>query len=63
MNLITKKSVYQLTVKEIDELINQLEQGVQCLLFDIHDINKTLKLQDIIGFLIDVRCEKLGINI
>ena len=63
MNLITKKSVYQLTVKEIDELINQLEQGVQCLLFDINDINKTLKLQDIIGFLIDVRCEKLGINI
>ena len=63
MNLITKKSVYQLTVKEIDELINQLEEGVECLLFDIHDINKTLKLQDIIGFLIDVRCEKLGFKI
>ena len=63
MNLITKKSVYQLTVKEIDELINQLELGIQCLLFDIHDINKALKVQDIIGLLIDIRCQKLGINI
>jgi hypothetical protein len=63
MNLITKKSVYQLTVNEIDELISQLEEGIDFILHDLNDMPKYFKLSQVIGFLIDVRCEKLGIKL
>ena len=63
MNTIKLTSVKQLTVKQIDELIDQLEEGCDFLLHELQDIPKTKKLSNIIGFLIDLRCEKLGIKI
>jgi hypothetical protein len=61
MNIQNKQEVYKLSVKEIDNLISQLEEGCQSLLFFQEDKKKVYSLSAIIGFLIDVRCEKMGI--
>jgi hypothetical protein len=63
MNAVKLTSVKQLTVKQIDELISQLEYGCIFLLHELHDLPKTKKLSNIIGYLIDLRCEKLGIKL
>ena len=61
--LINKKDILKLSVSEIDTLISQLEEGCQSLLFFQDDKNKFYTLNCIIGYLIDVRCNKLGINL
>ena len=61
MNLQNKQDIYKLSVKEIDNLIAQLEKGYTSLLFFQNDKKKVYSLSAIIGFLIDVRCEKMGI--
>ena len=63
MNTIQLTSVKQLSVKQIDELISQLEVGCDFLLHELQDLPKTKKLSSIIGYLIDLRCEKLGIKL
>jgi hypothetical protein len=61
MNLQNKQDIYKLSVQEIDTLIAQLEKGYKSLLFFQDDKKKVYSLSAIIGFLIDVRCEKMGI--
>jgi hypothetical protein len=61
MNIANKQDIYKLSVQEIDNLISQLEQGCKSLLFFQDDKKKVYSLSAIIGFLIDVRCEKMGI--
>jgi hypothetical protein len=61
MNLQNKQDIYKLSVKEIDNLIAQLEKGYTSLLFFQDNKKKVYSLSAIIGFLIDVRCEKMGI--
>jgi hypothetical protein len=61
MNIQNKQDIYKLSVQEIDNLIAQLEQGYKSLLFFQDDKKKVYSLSAIIGFLIDVRCEKMGI--
>jgi hypothetical protein len=61
MNIQNKQDIYKLSVKEIDSLISQLEEGYKSLLFFQDDKKKVYRLSAIIGFLIDVRCEKMGI--
>ena len=61
--LINKKEILKLSVAEIDNLITQLEEGARSLLFFQDDKNKFYQLNDIIGYLIDVRCNKLGIKL
>jgi hypothetical protein len=61
MNIQNKQDIYKLSVQEIDNLISQLEQGYKSLLFFQDDKKKVYSLSAIIGFLIDVRCEKMGI--
>jgi hypothetical protein len=63
MNTVQLTSVKQLSVKQIDELISQLEEGCDFLLHELQDLPKTKKLSNIIGYLIDLRCEKLGIKL
>ena len=63
MNTLQLTSVKQLSVKQIDELISQLEEGCDFLLHKLQDLPKTNKLSNIIGYLIDLRCEKLGIKL
>jgi hypothetical protein len=60
--LINKKDILKLSVQEIDTLISQLENGCQSLLFFQDDKTKFHNLSSLIGYLIDVRCNKLGIN-
>jgi len=61
MNIQNKQDIYKLSVQEIDNLISQLEEGYKSLLFFQDDKKKVYSLSAIIGFLIDVRCEKMGI--
>ena len=61
MNKQKKQEIYKLSVQEIDNLIAQLEKGYTSLLFFQNDKKKVYSLSAIIGFLIDVRCEKMGI--
>jgi hypothetical protein len=63
MNLQNKQDIYKLSVQEIDNLIAQLEKGYTSLLFFQDNKRKVYSLSAIIGFLIDVRCEKMGIAI
>jgi hypothetical protein len=62
MNL-TKQEFQKLSVVDIDNLINQLEEGADSLLWFQSDKRKYYNLQNIIGLLIDLRCEKIGIQI
>lgn len=62
MNL-TKQELQKLSVVDIDNLINQLEEGADSLLWFQSDKSKYYNLQKIIGLLIDLRCEKIGIQI
>jgi hypothetical protein len=61
--LINKKDILKLSVAEIDTLIEQLEEGCQSLLLFQDDKKKVYNLSSIIGYLIDVRCNKLGIKL
>jgi hypothetical protein len=63
MNIAEIKSVHKLSVIEIDQLISQLEEGNSFILHELKDFKKYHKLSEIIGFLIDVRCEKMGIKL
>jgi hypothetical protein len=63
MNIAEIKSVHKLSVIEIDQLISQLEEGSNFILHELKDFKKYDKLSEIIGFLIDVRCEKMGIKL
>jgi len=63
MNTLMISKLSQLSVNQIDELISKLEEGYDFLLHELIDIKKCYKLNDIIGILIDLRCEKMGINI
>jgi hypothetical protein len=58
---ISEKEIRNLSVKQIDELISQLEDGAHSLLWFQSDKKKFFDLRNIIGLLIDIRCEKMGI--
>ena len=58
---ISEKEIRNLSVSQIDNLISQLEDGAHSLLFFQSDKKKFFYLRNIIGLLIDIRCEKMGI--
>ena len=58
---ISEKEIRNLSVSQIDNLISQLEDGAHSLLFFQSDKKKFFHLRNIIGLLIDIRCEKMGI--
>lgn len=63
MELLTKskKELTQMTIEQIDEILNQSEVDVALVLNK--DLKKLQMWNNICGLLIDIRCEKLGIKI
>jgi hypothetical protein len=59
---ITKNEIYNLTVAQIDEIINA-SYDISDKFMKTKDIVRLNTLNEICGALISIRCEKLGIKI
>lgn len=59
---ITKSEIYNLTVNQIDEILN-ISYDITDKFVKAKDIKRLSMLNEICGALISIRCEKLGIKI
>lgn len=63
MNIILKKQLIDLTNTELNELIEQIDNGVHTFLFYLGNISKASKALDIQGQIIDILMERKGIKL